>query len=165
MKTINFSKKINRKTGKLQYTKNFYVDQHGQYQLGKLPPLTHHYTDPKTKTTSTVKVCKFCLNPLQDTLEKWHNRIFCNSNNDCPNLYWKIRHLIQEKKKKEPDIIVIVWEPTKIKKEFWDKTGKFYPPEYKIPERIIMKIVREGKPDQEDWEPLSTRKRTPKKDV
>lgn len=165
MKTIAFSRRINRKTGKLQYTKNFYVDQHGQYQLGKLPPVTHYYTNEDTGKTTEIKVCKFCLNRLPEILEKGHDRIFCDSNNDCSNLYWKIQHLIQEKKKKEPDIIAIIWEPTKIKKEFWDKTGKFYPPEYKTPERIIMKIVREGKPNKEDWEPLTTRKRTPKKDV
>ena len=163
MKTINFSTKINRKTGKEQYTQNFYVDQHGQYQLGKLPPLTHHYADPKTKTTTTVKVCKFCWNLLPEMREKGHDMIFCNKR--CQNLKGKIDDTLQEKKKKEPDIIAIMWQPEKIESEYWAKDGTFYPPKFKFPEKINMKIIREGKPEPEDWEPLSTRKRTPKKDV
>jgi len=164
MKSLTFSKKINRKTGKLQYTENFYKDEHGTIQRGKLPPYKHHYTNPETNETTEIKVCKFCLNQLPEQKEKGHDRIFCD-NEKCSKLYWKIRNSINEKKKKEPDIIAITRDPIKIKKEFWDKTDKFYPPEYKIPEKIEMKIIREGKPDPEDWEPLSTRKRTPKKDV
>lgn len=161
----NINPKKNRKTNKWNFTKNLYVDAEQEFQLGKIPPLTHHYTNPDTEKITEVKVCKFCWNPLPEIKEKEHDRIFCDSKNDCPNLYWKIRNLVTEKKKKEADIIGINWEPEKIKNEFWDKAGKIYPPQYKIPERIIMKIIREGKPDKEDWEPLTTRKRTPKKDV
>jgi len=165
MKTIDLSTKINRKTGKDQYTTNFYINEHGKYQRGKLPPVTHLFENPDTTQTTKIKVCKFCWNELPELEDKGHDRIFCDSDNDCANLYWKIRNLIKEKKKKEPDIIAIIWEPIKIKQEFWDKAGKFYPPQYKIPERINMKIVREGKPNREDWEVLTTRRRTPKRIV
>lgn len=159
---IDFNK--NRKTGKEHPTKNFYVDENQEIQLGKLSPLIHHYTNPKTKKTADVKVCKFCNNPIPKTLEKGHDMIFCRDN-DCQNLHWKIQNLLEEKKKRESDIEFIIWNSQKIKQEFWDKSGKFYPPKYKVPERITMKIVRKGKPDQKDWEPLTIRRRISKKDV
>ena len=162
MKSLTFSTKINRKTGKKQFTENFYIDEHRNHQRGKLPPVTHVYNQKDEKTgeilrTKEIKVCKFCSNALPETREKGHDRIFCD-NDKCQKLHWKIKNLIEEKQKKEPDIIAIIREPIKIKKEDWDKSGKFYPPEYKIPERIEMKIVRKGKPKRENWEPLSTRK-------
>ena len=165
MKSIDFSTTINRKTGTEQYTQNFYINENREYQLGKLPPVTHYYTNEDTGKTTEIKVCKFCLNSLPEILEKGHDRIFCDSNNDCPNLYWKIQELIAKKKEQEPDIELIIWQPEKIESEYWAKDGTFYPPKYRVPERINMKIVRKGKPDKEDWEPLSTRKRTSKKDV
>lgn len=165
MKSISQEEKINRKTGKKQYVENFHIDEHGVTQRGKLPQLIIPYI--KKLNGEIIKViqipsCKFCLNALPELEEKGHDRIFCSDK--CNRLYWKIRKIIEEKQKQEPDIEIIIWNPIKIKSEEWLK-HTFIKAQYKIPERIDMKIIRKNKPDKENWEVLTTKRRKPKTNV
>lgn len=166
MKSISQKEKINRKTGKKQYVENFHIDEHGVTQRGKLPPLIIPYM--KELNGEIIEVihipsCKFCFNALPKLDEKGHDRIFCSP--ECNRLYWKIRKIIEEKREQESDIEIIIWNPIKIKLEEWTKTLGLIPAQYKIPERIDMKIIRKNKPDKENWEVLTTKRRKPKTNV
>jgi len=111
--------------------------------------------------TQVIEICKFCNNPLSKTELKGHDKIFCSE--ECNITHYQIK---EEKKKliqKDPSIIGIIWEPEIIENEVITKNS-IKPRKYRVPERIIMKIIREGNPNKEDWEPLTSRKRTSKKD-
>lgn len=150
------------KKGKPHWNKDFHIDENGDHQLGKLPPLIHPYTLPSGEIIE-VKVCKFCWNKLPEIEEKGHDKIFCSDN--CKKLHWKIKNSVEQKQNEDSDIIMILWEPELIESESFSKDGKAgHPKKYKVPEKIMMKIVRRGNPDKEDWEPLSTRKRTKQDD-
>lgn len=150
------------KKGKPRWNKDFYIDESNEQKLGKIPPLTHSYTLPSGEIIE-IQVCKFCLNKLPEKEEKGHDRIFCSD--ECKKLHWKIKNLVEQKQKDEPDITMIIWEPEVIEGESFSKDGKRgHPKKYKVPERIMMKIIRKDKPGKEDWEPLSTRKRSKQDD-
>lgn len=167
IKTLKFFdrysiKSFLNKKGKPRYNKEFHIDENNEYQLGGIPPLTHYY-NLENGEVKEVKVCKFCWNELPAVQEKGHIKVFCEDK--CKKSHWKIKNLVEQKRKEEPDIIMINWEPELIKNESFSKDGKSgHPKRYKVPERIIMKVVRNGKPSKEDWESLSTRKRSKQDD-
>lgn len=163
MKSISQETKINSKTGKKQYVKNFYIDEHGVTQQGKLSPFKISYTNPWNNEVVEIPVCKFCWNLLPELEEKGHDMLFCG--HKCNRLYWKIRKIIEEKQKQEPNIEFIIWNPIKTDLEVWSHILGLIPAQYKIPERIDMKIVRKNKPDKENWEVLTTKRRKPKTNV
>lgn len=155
----NYDITINPKTSK--WNKDFYIDENQEFQLGKLPPLIHHYTLESCEQIS-VEVCKFCWNPLPETEEKGHDKIFCGKK--CKNRYYKIQKIFEEKKDKEPNITGIFWEPEIIEMEKGKTKETFVPKKYKVPEKIMMKIVYKDKPSIKEGVPLTKRKRTIKDD-
>ena len=159
---ITFS--IDKKTGKLQPSKNYYMDENLEFKLGMIPPLIHYYEIPKELGggIKEVPVCKFCWNALPEMDEKGHDMRFCNVKH-------KIRHLkicidINKRKEKDPSITGITWSPQLVKDEEWFKDGTLKPREYKVPEKIDMVINTNKSKNEVEQIPLSTKKWT-KKDV